>query len=240
MRGGLDQLPWSEGPLNAETRVVERWLVRMVEERGWWSVASQPACDGARSEDKVFGWGPKKGFVFQKSFVEFWMPEKDWRENLRPRLANAEANGLVSWYATPNPLRGAKRERTAGVTAAAKSTDTAARTTHANGASSTSPATEADADTLFDTSAPLDAVHAVTWGSFPGKEIVSTTIIEAMSFRAWADEAFGIWREWERCHAPGSRAREVLKECGDQLWLVNVIGHVYQEPDMLWELLLEA
>ena len=40
------------------------------------------------------------------------------------------------------------------------------------------------------------ATNAVTWGAFPGKEIVTPTIIEEVSFRAWAEEAFGIWGEW--------------------------------------------
>ena len=39
-------------------------------------------------------------------------------------------------------------------------------------------------------------VNAVTWGVFGGKEIVTTTLIEEMSFRAWSEEAFAIWKEW--------------------------------------------
>ena len=32
--------------------------------------------------------------------------------------------------------------------------------------------------------------NAVTWGVFPGKEIVQPTIVERISFLAWKDEAF--------------------------------------------------
>ena len=227
LQGGLERLPWSEGPLNAETRVVEDWLVRMVRERCWWSVASQPAVDGARSNDKTFGWGPKGGFVFQKPFVEFWIPREDWLKVLRPRLESEAEEGRVSWYAMPNPLWHPPSSSNAGL----------ANIDHTK---ATQPdATNGD-DEEFDTSSPPDAVHSVTWGSFPGKEIISPTIIEGISFRAWADEAFGVWREWERCYPPGSRSREVVRACADDVWLVNVIGHVYQEPTMLWELLLGA
>ena len=233
LQGELEQLPWSEGTgaLSAETRAIEGWLVRMVRERGWWSVASQPAVDGARSDDGVFGWGPKGGFVFQKPFVEFWIPRRDWLGVLRPRLEREAEAGRVSWYATPNPLPPSSSgvDRPAGSSPDVRTSEVA------------DDAADVVADDLFDASSSApDAVHSVTWGAFPGKEIVTPTIIEAMSFRAWADEAFGVWREWERCYPPGSVAREVLRGCAEELWLVNVIGHVYRERDMLWEMLLAA
>ncbi|GMG09292.1 hypothetical protein B5S33_g1744 [[Candida] boidinii] len=39
-------------------------------------------------------------------------------------------------------------------------------------------------------------VNAVTWGVFPGKEIVQPTIVEKISFLAWKDEAFRLLKEW--------------------------------------------
>lgn len=81
-------------------------------------------------------------------------------------------------------------------------------------------------------------VCPVTWGAFKGKEIITPTIIEAVSFRAWQEEAFGIWREWERLYAPKSVSSRLLHEVHEDVWLVNVIGHVYQEPDELWNILL--
>jgi len=35
------------------------------------------------------------------------------------------------------------------------------------------------------TNAPNDGPNAVTWGVFPGKEIVQPTIVETISFLAW-------------------------------------------------------
>jgi len=35
------------------------------------------------------------------------------------------------------------------------------------------------------TNAQVEGPNAVTWGVFPGKEIVQPTIVEAVSFMAW-------------------------------------------------------
>jgi methylenetetrahydrofolate reductase (NADPH) len=83
-------------------------------------------------------------------------------------------------------------------------------------------------------------VNSVTWGSFPGKEIITPTIIEEISFRAWSEEAFGIWSEWERCYPPGSASRGIVKNCKEESYLVNIIGHGYRDPEELWNILLAA
>ncbi len=56
--------------------MIIRHLERLTE-RGWWTVGSQPAIDGADSSDEVVGWGPKGGYVYQKSFVEFFVERED-------------------------------------------------------------------------------------------------------------------------------------------------------------------
>ena len=196
--GELDQLPWSEGGLNEETTVIRKELCRLIEEKGWWSVASQPAVDGLPSSDHVFGWGPKGGFVFQKAFVEFFIPVSDWHNVLRPRLQDPAVAPQVSWYAINSSC------------------------------------------TEFESSETREAVNAVTWGAFPGKEIVTPTIIEEVSFRAWGEEAFGIWAEWERCYFGNSASNRLLREERKDLRLVNVICHGYREPGTLWDILLES
>lgn len=107
----------------------------------------------------------------------------------------------------------------------------------------------------FDSSEKSEAVHAVTWGMFPGKEIATATMVDEVNFRTWAEEAFGVWAEWARCvggvvNSGGSggeggggssgRARGFLEECMEGCWLVNVIGHEFREGGRLWEILLEA
>jgi hypothetical protein len=46
----------------------------------------------------------------------------------------------------------------------------------------------------FRTNTTKDAVNAVTWGVFPGQEIVQSTIIEETSFLAWKVSDFGIFQ----------------------------------------------
>lgn len=201
VQGDLESLPWSEGDVNAETAVIGKELVALIEHRGWWTVASQPSVDGVSSSDPIFGWGPAGGFVFQKSFVELFIPSHDWKTRLRPHLESADVKDEVSWYA-------------------------------------------GNAAGDFESSEGIDAVNAVTWGAFPGKEIVTPTIIEEVSFRAWMEEAFGIWAEWERVyHVRGEgndETRMLLRDCREGSWLVNVICHGYREPGRLWEILMGA
>lgn len=35
-------------------------------EMGYHTINSQPAVDGVRSDDKVHGWGPPGGYIYQK------------------------------------------------------------------------------------------------------------------------------------------------------------------------------
>ncbi|KAH0559658.1 hypothetical protein GP486_003823 [Trichoglossum hirsutum] len=193
LAGELEAIPWSEEGLNEETADIQSELLQL-NGRGWWTVASQPAVNGVRSDNMVFGWGPKNGFVFQKPFVEFFIPASDWK-HLRQRLT---ADKDITFYAGNS--RGD-----------------------------------------FDSN-NADVVDSVTWGVFPGKEyryrIVTPTIIEDMSFKAWLEEAFSIWGEWQRVYTPRSPTARLLQEVREDLWLVNVIHHAYVEKDALWELLL--
>lgn len=210
------QIPWSDSTsLSPETAIILPHLLALNSRRNWWTIASQPAVDGVASSDDIHGWGPAGGFVFQKPFVEFFLPAKDWHQILRPHLESC-TRGHVSWYA-------------------------------------------GDCASGFESSEGREAVHAVTWGMFPGREIVTATMVEEVSFRAWAEEAFGIWAEWAR-HTGGSveagtgvsgdqdgirawekiRAKRFLRDCMEGCWLVNVIGHEFRNGGNLWSLLLEA
>lgn len=63
--GKIKALPWSEAPVAKETKVIDDKLARM-NELGYLTINSQPAVDGAPSGDKVHGWGPQNGYVYQK------------------------------------------------------------------------------------------------------------------------------------------------------------------------------
>lgn len=63
--GDLSSLPWCDEPLQTESDTIQQHLTQF-NRQGYWTVGSQPAVNGARSEDPVYGWGPKGGYVYQK------------------------------------------------------------------------------------------------------------------------------------------------------------------------------
>src|SRR5438552_3413656 len=69
--------------------------------------------------------------------------------------------------------------------------------------------------------------------------IVTPTIIEDISFKAWLEEASSIWSEWQRVYPPRSPTAKLLQEIREDVWLVNIIHHGYMKKDALWKLLLE-
>jgi methylenetetrahydrofolate reductase (NADPH) len=188
VEGTLEALPWSEQGLSPETKTIAKQLLAL-NSKGWWTVASQPAVNGVKSTDPIFGWGPKNGYVFQKPFVEFFIPSAAFAE-LKPRL---DAHEQITYFA-------------------------------GNAAGDFEASQE-------------DGVNPVTWGTFAGKEIVTPTIIEAVSFKSWLEEAFSIWREWQRIYQPRSETSKLLSSVRQDVWLVNVIWGDFVEGHGLWEFL---
>ncbi|KAK3353127.1 methylenetetrahydrofolate reductase-domain-containing protein [Lasiosphaeria hispida] len=72
------------------------------------------------------------------------------------------------------------------------------------------------------TNAPSEGPNAVTWGVFPGKEIVQPTIVESISFLAWKDEAFRLGVDWARCYEANTPSRLVVQKMMDTWYLVNI------------------
>lgn len=64
--------------------------------------------------------------------------------------------------------------------------------------------------------------NAITWGAFPGKEIVQPTIVERISFLAWKDEAFRLGSDWARCYDVGSESRHLIDGVMENWYLVNI------------------
>jgi methylenetetrahydrofolate reductase (NADPH) len=122
---------------------------------GFLTINSQPAVDGARSDDKTFGWGPSNGYVYQKvvlvryvshfmlltamqAYLEFFASPS----LLEALLPHIQRDGQMTYYAIT--MTGDLR-----------------------------------------TNSRSEGPNAVTWGVFPAKEIVQPTIVEAISFMAW-------------------------------------------------------
>lgn len=72
------------------------------------------------------------------------------------------------------------------------------------------------------TNASSDGPNAVTWGVFPGKEIVQPTIVERVSFMAWKDEFYRLGQDWAECHPSSSPARYLIEDLVETWYLVNI------------------
>lgn len=72
------------------------------------------------------------------------------------------------------------------------------------------------------TNAPSEGPNAVTWGVFPGKEIVQPTIVESISFLAWRDEAYRLGIDWAHCHDADSPSRVLIETIMKDWYLVNI------------------
>lgn len=59
-------------------------------------------------------------------------------------------------------------------------------------------------------------VNAVTWGVFPGKEIIQPTVVDPDSFMVWKDEAFELWTKAWACLFPdGDLSKQLLEQVFD-------------------------
>lgn len=75
-------LPWVLTELSPETALIQEQLFEL-NSRGLFTLASQPAVDSCPSSDSILGWGPRNGRIFQKLFVEFFVPKTEWERLLR-------------------------------------------------------------------------------------------------------------------------------------------------------------
>ncbi|KAI0098096.1 methylenetetrahydrofolate reduct [Hypoxylon sp. NC0597] len=89
----------------------------------------------------------------------------------------------------------------------------------------------------FTTNAPSEGPNAVTWGVFPGKEIVQPTIVESISFLAWKDEAFRLGMDWAHCHDAGSPSRVLIEKIMNEWYLINIVNNDFHQPRTIFELL---
>lgn len=238
--GELHAVPWSEGGaaeetggLNPETTTIRPELLKLIDNRGWWTLASQPAVNGVRSDDPIFGWGPLgEGFVFQKAFVEFFCSSNDYQTILKPLLQN-HGHDELAWFAAN--ADGDFESSTSPSTQPPNKSQSAA-----------SPPGPIESVTTFATN--NNGANAVTWGVFRGKEIITPTIIEEVSFRAWGEEAYRIWDEWRRIFPRQSATEQFLENSKRNSWLVCVVGQRFgagaesekaeeEEKRTLWKIL---
>jgi len=79
-----------------------------------------------------------------------------------------------------------------------------------------------------------NSVMAVTWGVFPGKEIMQPTIVDTRSFLIWKDEAFGLWmNDWASIYKQESASFKILQEIYETYYLVNIVDNDYIDGNMI-------
>jgi methylenetetrahydrofolate reductase (NADPH) len=95
--------------------------------------------------------------------------------------------------------------------------------------------------------------NAVTWGIFPGKEIVQPTIVEALSFMAWKvniysnviskhliqafpsqDEAFELGVQWSQLYDQESPTQKLISDMMETYSLVNVVHNDFRDPEAIF------
>lgn len=76
-------------------------------------------------------------------------------------------------------------------------------------------------------------VTAVTWGVFPGREILQPTIVDSESFMIWKDEAFDLWlNEWRSVYPQDSVSWKLLTDIHQDFFLVNVVENDFVNGDI--------
>ncbi|KAF8757537.1 Methylenetetrahydrofolate reductase [Rhizoctonia solani] len=182
----IKALPWSDQPPTTEMLVIGQQLARM-NELGYLTINSQPAVNGARSDDKAFGWGPKNGYVYQKAYLEFFVHPSQ----LHALIKRIERDTNVTYYAINK---------------------------------------QGDLKTNSTSEGPT----AVTWGVFPGKEVIQPTIVEAVSFMAWKDEAFELGCQWAKIYEPESPSRKLIENMMDEYFLVNFVHNDFHDREAIF------
>ena len=83
-------------------------------------------------------------------------------------------------------------------------------------------------------------VNAVTWGVFPGQDILQPTIVDARSFLIWKDEAFDLWiNDWANIYKKNSESYKLLHTIYDNYYLVNIVDNDFIDGNMINHILVK-
>lgn len=85
-----------------------------------------------------------------------------------------------------------------------------------------------------------DNANAVTWGVFPGREIIQPTIVEPLSFMAWKDEAYYLWESWRNIYEEESSTYTLMDTILNEWYLINIVDNNFQRSEQIYTLLEEA
>lgn len=187
LEGKLKCLPWSDVPLNHEVDDILLGLID-INKHHIFTINSQPKVNGKPSTDPVVGWGPTKGYVYQKQYLEFVLP-RDKLPSFQELCSKHDDH--LTYFAI-------------------------------------------DANDDLSTNHPEETrANAVTWGVFPGSEILQPTIVEKVSFLAWKEEFYTILKEWKLTFQEHKAAQSInlVNELIDNYVLVNVVDNDFISPN---------
>jgi methylenetetrahydrofolate reductase (NADPH) len=84
-----------------------------------------------------------------------------------------------------------------------------------------------------DTYSNLDGAVAVTWGVFPGAEIMQPTVVDPVSFHVWKEEAFTLWlARWAGIYPKESVSHQTLQSIHDNYFLVTIVDNDFINGDI--------
>lgn len=82
---------------------------------------------------------------------------------------------------------------------------------------------------------------AVTWGVFPGKEIMQPTVVDPISFKYWKDEAYSLWlNQWQSLYDDESQSWSVIQNIHDNFYLVTLVDNDFVEGNCLFDILRDV
>lgn len=88
------------------------------------------------------------------------------------------------------------------------------------------------------TNANVYSSNAVTWGVFPGSEILQPTVVDPIAFQFWKDEAFALWKhQWGHIYPDKSRSRGIIDTIHDTYYLINLVDNDYVAGNILFDIL---
>ena len=213
VEGKVDRLPWCETALHAETTPLTLALARM-NRAGFLTINSQPRVNAAPSADAVFGWGDPGGHVYQKAYVEVRAAKT---MSVRAHVSRRPPTPLTR----PLPVQCfADAAHLAALAEAAKR----------------HPSIQfqaVDVEGKVVSNAQNNSACAVTWGVFPGREVLQPTVVDPDAFIEWKTEAFALWlTKWCAAYDDDSRAADVLHEIHDTYFLINVVDNDFIQGDI--------
>jgi methylenetetrahydrofolate reductase (NADPH) len=88
-----------------------------------------------------------------------------------------------------------------------------------------------------------DAINAVTWGIFPGREVIQPTVMDGQALREWKKEAFEKWRLWKNVFSTvavdrdHSNVHSLLTSIEKNWYLIQIVDNDYKSRGDIYELI---